>query len=77
MNSGVQRIDAAGLECPEPVVRTRAVLDGLAPGTVVEVIVTDPMAETDLAVYCTRAGHTLLGVEQVGERKIVRIRRGD
>lgn len=76
MDSAYRRIDASGLECPEPVLRARAALADLAPGTKIEVIVTDPMAEADLAVFCARAGHDMLGVRSDGDRWIIRIRSG-
>lgn len=51
------------MACPEPVWHTRRAVDGLQPGTELEVLATDPMAELDLAVFCQRAGHELLQAE--------------
>lgn len=48
------------MACPAPVWHTRQALEGLAAGTEVEVLATDPMAELDLAVFCQRTGHELV-----------------
>jgi len=36
---------------------------GLAAGTELEVLATDPMAELDLVVFCQRTGHEMLRAE--------------
>lgn len=51
------------MACPEPVWHTRQALHDLAPGTELEVLATDPMAELDLAVFCQRTGHELVQAE--------------
>lgn len=48
------------MACPEPVWHARLALEGLAAGTELEVLATDPMAELDLAVFCQRTGHELV-----------------
>jgi tRNA 2-thiouridine synthesizing protein A len=54
-------LDVRGLLCPLPVVRARGVLTTIAPGAVLEVLADDPLARTDLRVFCAREGHEYLG----------------
>jgi len=50
-------IDARGLKCPLPVLKLEKMLDGLAAGTALTVLATDPMAEIDIPLYCRQRGH--------------------
>jgi len=54
-------LDCAGLLCPLPVLRARKKLLAMAPGQVLAVDTTDPMALIDLPHFCAGAGHSLLG----------------
>ena len=69
------RLDAIGLECPEPVFRARLMLDRMQPGEVLEVCADDPLAELDLMVFCEQTGHALLSSQSTEAGMIVRIRR--
>ncbi|MCA1778273.1 MAG: sulfurtransferase TusA family protein [Xanthomonadaceae bacterium] len=64
-----------GLECPEPVFRTRLMLDRMQPGEVLEICADDPLAELDLKVFCEQTGHALLLSQATESGVIVRIRR--
>ncbi|MFW6092935.1 MAG: sulfurtransferase TusA family protein [Pseudomonadota bacterium] len=55
-----QRLDALGLLCPMPVIRTQSTVSALAPGTVLEVLATDPGALHDIAAWCRVHGHAYL-----------------
>lgn len=50
-------IDARGLKCPLPVLKTEKRLEHLPSGAVLVVLATDPMAKVDLPLYCTQKGH--------------------
>lgn len=50
-------IDARGLKCPLPVLKLEKKLDGLAKGTPLTVLSTDPMAAIDIPLYCRQRGH--------------------
>lgn len=60
-------IDARGLECPLPILRTRAAVADMQPGQQIRVLCTDPHAEMDFEAFCARFRHPLLGVEQHGD----------
>jgi tRNA 2-thiouridine synthesizing protein A len=56
----VTQIDARGLICPLPVLRLRKALLALAPGQVVRMVASDPMAMIDVPHFCAEAGHELI-----------------
>lgn len=58
-------LDARGLPCPLPLLRTKKALAELAAGQVLRVQATDAAAPRDFAAYAEATGHTLLQVEQV------------
>ncbi|MFX3624816.1 MAG: sulfurtransferase TusA family protein [Ectobacillus sp.] len=63
-------LDAKGLACPMPIVRTKKAMDELSSGQVLEVHTTDKGAKNDLAAWAQSTGHTLLGdAEEAGVLK--------
>jgi tRNA 2-thiouridine synthesizing protein A len=70
------RIDARGLYCPVPILRTRDRLEGLEPGEVLEVLSDDPVILEDMPAFCRSHGHVYLGhVETSGPAWRVRLRK--
>ncbi|MBC7139327.1 MAG: sulfurtransferase TusA family protein [Defluviimonas sp.] len=69
-------IDARGLLCPLPVLKARKALLGLAPGAVLRLLASDPMARIDIPHFCAEAGHKLLRAEDLGAAQAFTIRRG-
>lgn len=55
-----QILDAKGLSCPMPIVRTKKAMDTMESGQVLEVQATDRGALADLTAWSAAAGHTLL-----------------
>jgi tRNA 2-thiouridine synthesizing protein A len=53
-------VDARGLNCPMPIVRTAQAMKTLHPGDIVEVTATDPGSVRDFAAWSRTTGHTLL-----------------
>lgn len=53
-------VDARGLSCPMPIVRTAQAMKALKPGAVVEVTATDPGSVRDFAAWSRTTGHLLL-----------------
>ena len=54
------RLDARGLVCPQPLLRTRKMLDLLEQGQRLEVLADDPVAPLDFAAFSHKTGHPLL-----------------
>ncbi|MGA9323788.1 MAG: sulfurtransferase TusA family protein [Xanthobacteraceae bacterium] len=51
--------DLRGLKCPLPVLRTRKALAGMAPGNVLIISCTDPLAGIDIPNLLRQTGDTL------------------
>lgn len=61
-----QQVDARGLSCPMPIVKTATLLRGLAAGTLVEVLATDPGSVKDFAAWTRSTGNELVESAQEG-----------
>ena len=63
-------VDAKGLSCPMPIVRTAQAVKTLASGALIEVLATDPGSVKDFAAWCRSTGNEL--VEQSVEGPVYR-----
>ena len=61
-------LDATGLSCPMPIVKTRNAMKDVASGEILEVKTTDKGAIADLAAWTKSGGHELL--EQTEEENV-------
>lgn len=57
-------IDARGLLCPLPVLKTAKRMRALAPGAVLRLVADDPAAIVDVPHYCAESGNRLLSTEE-------------
>ncbi len=63
-------LDAKGLACPMPIVKTKKMIAGMNAGEVLEVLATDKGSKADLKAWAESAGHQYLGtVEEDGVLK--------
>ncbi|WP_339226658.1 sulfurtransferase TusA family protein [Oceanobacillus sp. FSL K6-2867] len=62
-------LDAKGLACPMPVVRTKKAIDTINSGEVLEVLATDKGALSDIPAWANSGGHSLL--EQKTEEDVL------
>ena len=69
-------LDARGLLCPLPVIRTEERVAGLAPGEVLEVRASDPGVLHDIPAWCRVNGHTVLDTAEEGDELTVILRVG-
>jgi tRNA 2-thiouridine synthesizing protein A len=53
-------LDAKGLACPMPIVKTKRAIDELNSGEVLEIHATDKGAKSDLTAWAKSGGHELL-----------------
>lgn len=60
-------LDAKGLACPMPIVKTRKAITSLESGEVLEVQATDKGSTADLKAWAESAGHQYLGTIEDGE----------
>lgn len=57
-------LDARGVFCPQPVIRTKKALETIGRDEVLKVETTDPGSRRDLAAWAARTGNELLKVEE-------------
>ncbi|MBE9519539.1 MAG: sulfurtransferase TusA family protein [Proteobacteria bacterium] len=69
-------LDAKGLECPMPLLKSKKAIDALEPGQILEVLGTDEGSRIDLPGWCERVGHTYLGVKEEGSYFKFYIKKG-
>ncbi|HEY7935799.1 MAG TPA: sulfurtransferase TusA family protein [Candidatus Limnocylindrales bacterium] len=63
-------IDARGLSCPMPIVKTAQACRVVAAGSLVELLATDPGSTKDVAAWCRATGNEL--VEQSADGAVYR-----
>ncbi len=68
-------LDAKGLTCPLPILRTRRALKEMAPGALLEVQATDPGSMIDFTSYCAKTGDELVEAREEDGIFIFRIRK--
>ena len=65
-----QLIDARGLSCPMPIVKTAQAVKAIPSGAAVELVATDPGSIKDIAAWCRATGTEL--VEQTPDGAVYR-----
>jgi tRNA 2-thiouridine synthesizing protein A len=60
-----QELDARGLNCPLPILRTKKALVTLTSGQVLKVISTDPGSVKDMQAFSKQTGNELLSSAEV------------
>ena len=70
-------LDAKGLNCPLPVLKTKVLLNKMQAGEILYVEATDPHSVIDFEAYCARTNHKLLKIQE--EEKLFKfyIRRAE
>jgi tRNA 2-thiouridine synthesizing protein A len=65
-----QTVDARGLSCPMPIVKTAQAVKPLTSGAVVELLATDAGSIKDVAAWCRATGNEL--IEQTSDGAVYR-----
>ena len=60
-------LDAKGLACPMPIVKTKKAIDTIDSGEVLEVVVTDKGALNDIPAWAKSGGHSVLEQKTEGD----------
>jgi tRNA 2-thiouridine synthesizing protein A len=66
MTDFTKELDARGLNCPLPILRTKKAMAELTSGDVLKIIATDPGAVKDFEAFAKQTGHTLLDSSEGG-----------
>jgi tRNA 2-thiouridine synthesizing protein A len=57
-------LDAKGLSCPMPLLRTKKEIGKLKAGEILQIDGTDPGSRNDIPGWCERSGHAYLGEKE-------------
>ncbi len=57
-------LDAKGLSCPMPLLRTKKEMGKMSAGEILQVDGTDPGSRNDIPGWCERSGHEYLGEKE-------------
>ncbi|MES9846019.1 MAG: sulfurtransferase TusA family protein [Candidatus Sedimenticola sp. 6PFRAG5] len=69
-------LDARRLLCPMPVIRAQDRVNELPPGTLLEVVCTDPGALNDIPAWCRINGHKVVETRTENDEYIIVIEVG-
>jgi tRNA 2-thiouridine synthesizing protein A len=58
-----QVLNAVGLQCPGPIMKTYRAVQAMRPGELLEVTASDPAFGRDVRAWATKTGHEVLGVD--------------
>ncbi|WP_078119863.1 sulfurtransferase TusA family protein [Thiosocius teredinicola] len=75
MTDNLHTLDARGLNCPLPILRTKKAIAALQSGDILQVTATDPGSLKDLDSFCSQTGHEMLSSEQADGEFHFRIRK--
>ncbi len=62
-------LDAKGLNCPLPILKTKKMLNDVPQGGTLEVLATDPGSVADMASFCRTTGNELVEFDE-GRRHV-------
>ena len=69
-------LDATGLACPLPILKTKAALAKMQLGEVLHVLATDPLAPLDFRAFCISTKHELVHSIEADKQFEFFIRKG-
>ena len=55
-----KELDARGLSCPLPILKTKKALNDLTSGQVLKIVATDPGSVKDMQAFANQTGHVLI-----------------
>ena len=59
-------LDARGLNCPLPILRTKKSMNGMAAGEILKIVATDPGSVKEMEAYAKQTGHEIVGTSEDG-----------
>jgi tRNA 2-thiouridine synthesizing protein A len=78
MDSVIQvdrEVDARGLNCPLPILRTKKTLNDMSSGQVVRIIATDPASVRDFEAFARQTGNQLVAQSEQDGAFVFLLRR--
>lgn len=72
----IKTVDAKGLACPMPIVKTKKAINEVESGQVIEVITTDKGSKKDFTAWAETGGHELLDMKEENDVFSFYIKKG-
>ncbi len=70
------KLDAVGLQCPGPIMKTYRAIEAMQPGEVLEVTASDPAFGKDVRAWAKKTGHEVLGIDAAKGLVTAQLRKG-
>jgi len=70
-----KELDAKGLSCPLPILKTKKALNDLASGQVLKILATDPGSVKDMQSFCRQTGNALVEASEEGNTFVFLMRK--
>jgi tRNA 2-thiouridine synthesizing protein A len=70
-----REVDARGLNCPLPILRTKKALNEMQTGQVLKVVATDPASQRDFQAFSRQTGNALVDSSAANGEFIFLLRR--
>ena len=70
-----REVDARGLNCPLPILRTKKALNDMKTGEVLRVVATDPASQRDFQAFARQTGNALVDQSAANGEFIFLLRR--
>ncbi len=70
-----RELDARGLNCPLPILRTKQSLAGMVSGQILKITATDPGSVIDFQVFAEQTGNELLSLSESGQEFIFLLKK--
>jgi tRNA 2-thiouridine synthesizing protein A len=70
-----RELDARGLNCPLPILRTKKSLNDMTPGQVLKIVATDPGSVRDFQAFSKQTGNQLLLSNESGGEYLFMMRK--
>ncbi|MER0171852.1 MAG: sulfurtransferase TusA family protein [Nitrosomonas sp.] len=75
MQKADKELDARGLNCPLPILRTKQSLAGMVSGQILRIVATDPGSMIDFQVFAEQTGNELLSLSEVDKEFIFLLKK--
>ena len=75
MTNVAEKLDARGMNCPLPILKTRKAINHINSGEILEVTSSDPGSVKDMAAFCDQTGHRLVSSNEAEDSYIFLIEK--
>ena len=70
-----KELDARGLNCPLPILRSKKALTDMQPGETLKIVATDPGAMKDFQAFAKQTGHELVYASEANKEFLFLLRK--